>query len=64
MRERERYMLEEASSLVDRALNIVATVLEARENMDENEGFAYDLHALYSGMSGILDDIEGIADDI
>ena len=57
-------MLEEASSLVDRALNIVGTVLETRENMDENEGLAYDLHALYAGMSGLLDDIEGIADDL
>ena len=64
MRERERDMLEEASSLMERALDIVATVMETRENIDENDGLAYDLRALYAGLSGLLDDVEEIGYDL
>ena len=64
MRERERDMLEEASSLMERALDIVATVMETRENIDENDGLAYDLRALYAGLSGLLYDVEEIGYDL
>jgi hypothetical protein len=64
MRERERDMLEEASSLMERALDIVATVMETRENVDENDGLAYDLRALYAGLSALLDDVEEIGYDL
>ena len=60
MRERERGMLEEAGSLMERALDIVASVVETRENVDENDGLGYDLRMLYAGLSGLIDDAEEI----
>ena len=56
MRNRERALLEEVADKLVGSVDLVATVLEGRD--DEEGGVGYDLRILYAGLTGMLDDVE------
>jgi len=60
MRNRERAMLESVSEKVQEAIDLVATILEGRENEEEG-GVNFDLRMLYGGLVGMVDDIDEIS---
>lgn len=59
MRKRERTLLDEVAEKLQVASELVATILEGREDEEEN-GVVFDLRMLYAGLSGMLDDVEEI----
>ena len=60
MRNRERAMLADVSEKLQEATDIVATILEGRENEEEG-GVNFDLRMLYGGLVGMVDDIDEIS---
>ena len=60
MRNRERMLLEEVSDKVQAAIDIVATILEGRDDGAEG-GVNFDLHMLYAGLVGLNDDVDEIS---
>lgn len=60
MRNRERAMLESVSEKIQEAVDLVATILEGRENEEEG-GVNFDLRMLYGGLVGMVDDIDEIS---
>ena len=63
MRNRERILLDEVNEKIREATDIVASILEGRDDDDEG-GVNFDLRMLYGGLIGMGDDIEDISDDI
>ena len=60
MRNRERAMLADVSEKLQEATDIVATILEGRENEEEG-GVNFDLRMLYGGLVGMVDDVDEIS---
>ena len=58
MRNRERMILDEVADKLQTAADLLATVLEGRE--DEVGGVNYDLRILYGGLIGMVDDVDEI----
>ena len=48
------------SEKVQEAIDLVATILEGRENEEEG-GVNFDLRMLYGGLVGMVDDIDEIS---
>ena len=63
MRNRERILLDEVNEKIREATDIVASILEGRDDDDEG-GVNFDLRMLYGGLIGMGDDIEDISNDI
>tara|TARA_Y100000296_G_C5085746_1_gene212304 strand:- start:434 stop:628 length:195 start_codon:yes stop_codon:yes gene_type:complete len=61
MRNRERAILEEVADKIHVASDLVATILEGREAFEEEGGVSFDLRMLYSGLIGMIDDIDEIS---
>ena len=59
MRNRERAMLEDVANKLNDSADIVATLLEGRD--DEEGGISYDLRILYTGLLGMVDDVDEIS---
>jgi hypothetical protein len=59
MRNRERAMLEDVANKLNDSADIVATLLEGRD--DEEGGVSYDLRILYTGLLGMVDDVDEIS---
>ena len=64
MRNRERILLDEVSEKIRDATDIVASILEGRDDDDDEGGVNFDLRMLYGGLIGMGDDIEDISNDI
>ena len=62
MRNRERMILDEVADKLQTAADLLATVLEGRE--DEEGGVNYDLRILYGGLIGMVDDVDEIQYDL
>ena len=60
MRNRERAMLADVSEKLQEATDIVATILEGRENEEEG-GVNFELRMLYGGLVGMVDDVDEIS---
>ena len=58
MRNRERAMLEEVINKLHASADIVATLLENRD--DEEGGVSYDLRVLYTTILSLIDDADEI----
>ena len=57
MRDRERGMVAEVADLLDRATDIIATFIEARD-IDEEDALGYDLRIIYSELNRLRDVIK------
>ena len=64
MRNREQEMLKDVVAALSDAIDIVATILEARESVNEDDPTIYDLNTLYLGLHTLMDDVEDIGYDI
>jgi hypothetical protein len=64
MRNRERKLLEDLVATLSNSVDIVAAIIEARENVNDEDPIAYDLRALYLGLQELMDDVEDIEDDL
>ena len=64
MRNRERILLDEVNEKIREATDIVASILEGRDDDDDEGGVNFDLRMLYGGLIGMGDDIEDIIDEI
>ena len=60
MRNRERLMMDEVVDLLDKSADITATLIETRENYDEEDAAGYDLRVLYSELTRLREDAEDI----
>ena len=60
MRNRERLMMDEIVDLLDKSGDITATLIETRENYDEEDAAGYDLRVLYSELTRLREDAEDI----
>ena len=60
MRNRERMMLEAVSEKLQEAIDLVATIVEGRED-EEEDGVNFDLRMLYGGLIGLNDDVDEIS---
>jgi hypothetical protein len=60
MRNRERARMDEVAEFLHRSADIIATLLETRENIDEEDAVGYDLRILYSELTRLSDDAEDI----
>ena len=63
IRHRERMILEEVVEKLQVASDLVATILEGREDEEEG-GVNFDLRMLYGGLTGMIDDVEEISDEL
>jgi hypothetical protein len=59
MRNRERAMLEEVGNKINESADVVATLLEGRD--DEEGGVGYDLRILYTNLLSMIDDVDEIS---
>ena len=59
MRNRERALLDEVADKLQTASDLVATILEGRED-EEESGVNFDLRMLYGGLIGLVDDVDEI----
>jgi hypothetical protein len=64
MRNRERVLLEDLVTALADSVDIVATLIEARESVSDEDPIAYDLRALYLGLHTLMDDAEDIERDL
>ena len=59
MRNRERAMLENVANKINEAADVIATLLEGRD--DEESGVGYDLRILYTNLLSMMDDVDEIS---
>jgi hypothetical protein len=62
MRNRERTMIENAGDHLESAMDLVAAVLETRD--DDEDGIGYELRILYTKINDCIDDTREIGYDI
>ena len=59
MRNRERAMLENVANKINESADVIATLLEGRD--DEESGVGYDLRILYTNLLSMMDDVDEIS---
>ena len=59
MRNRERAMLENVANKINESADVIATLLEGRD--DEESGVGYDLRILYTNLLSMIDDVDEIS---